>query len=290
MSTDNSVVITTNMISVSGAARLTRSEDYRDVVLDVATDGDTIDVIDGRLHVNPNVGVPDTIRFTFSDLKRSLKQVAGIYFVQYVFRFRTLRMFELLEQTPEGPIVVVPPKVMRSIDGNYTEIIWEFTLAEDAMNYEFKHKQWYILFGKTGDIILPDDPDTPDTPIEPEEPVISDVVYYGYILDGVTYRVSDITDDMILNSADTKKESIKTIDKVIFNVPTGSVFYIAVPTGYTAMKDDGVGNKIVFDENIGVAGTGANGRGISITKASYKLYGEFSLIDCEVTLYVIKDA
>lgn len=289
MSKDNSVIITTNMISVAGAARITRSDDYRDVVLDIATDGDTINVVDNRLHVNPEVGMPDTIKFKYSDLKRSLKQVAGIQFVRYVYRFKTLRMFELLEQTDEGPIVVPPPKVMRSIDGNYTEIIWEFTLAEDTSNNAFRHKQWYILFGKTGDVVLPDDPDVPDVPDEPEPPVVNDIIYYGIINDGATYMVGMITADMILGSDSTKTMPITAIEPIAINAVTGCVYYVAVPNGYHALKDDGVGGQVPFDENLGVDGTGANGLSITLNNASYKMYGEFSLIDSANTIYVIKD-
>lgn len=288
MSTDNSILITTNMISVDGAARLRRSDDYRDVVLDVATDGDTIKVVNNRLQVNSEVGLYDTISFGYKDLERYERQDNGIPYIRYKFRFNTLRMFELLEQTPEGPIVVQPQKVMRSIDGNYTEIFWDFSVQEDRHNRKFRETKWYILFGKTGEVQLPDNPDNPPTPPdEPDEPVVSNIVYYGYILDGVTYRVSDVTADMIL--ANSRTTTVATTDGIALSVLTGSVYYIAVPVGHSAFKDDGTGNQIPFDENMGIEGTGANGIELTINKASYKLYGEFSMIDCNNTLYVVKD-
>ena len=48
----------------------------------------------------------------------------------------------------------------------------------------------------------------------------------------------------------------------------------------------GVGGKVPFDEDIGAAGTGANGIDITLNGTAYKAYGEFSLIDAETTIYI----
>lgn len=291
MATDNSILLTANMLSVSGAARLKRRDNTRDVVLDVATDGDTIDVLNGRLHVNPNSMLPETISFTYADLKRTVRQVAGKTFVRYTYRFDTLRMFELLEQTADGPIVVKPPKVMRSIDGNYTEIIWDFTEEEDKHNGLFRKTQWYILFGRNGNVIIPPgpaDPDVPDIPDNPDNPPdtpVGTTVYYGCVNDGVTYRVSDITNDTIIASSNFK---VGDDNDITMSVTTGSVYFVALPVGYYALKDDGVGGQVIFDENLGIDGTGANGVARDINGAAYRLYGEFSLIDCVNTLYILE--
>ena len=290
MATDNSILLTANMLSVEGAARLKRKDNTRDVVLDVATDGDTIDVLNGRLHVNPNSMLPETLSFTYADLKRTTRTLAGVTFVRYTYRFDTLRMFELLEQTVDGPIVVSPQKVMRSIDGNYTELIWDFTETEDRHNAAFRKTQWYVLFGRNGNIVIPphpgepDNPDKPDEP-KPEEPVVATTVYYGCINDGVTYRVSDITNEAIVASSNFKVGDDKDIT---MNVTAGSVYFVALPIGYYALKDDGVGGQVIFDENLGIDGTGANGVARDINGAAYRLYGEFSLIDCVNTLYILE--
>lgn len=285
MATDKSILLTGSMISVEGAARLKRNDDTRDVVLDVATDGNTINVINGRLYANPNSMLPETLSFTYSDLKRTTRQLAGVNFVRYTYRFDTLRMFELLEQTIDGPIVIAPQKVMRSIDGDYTEIIWEFTEEEDRQNTAFRKTQWYVLFGRNGTAVTPPpvEPDEPDNP--PDEPVVGTTVYYGCVNDGVTYRVSDLTEDVITS---LQHFELGTVDSVTVTATTGGVYFIAVPEGYYALKDDGVGGQIVFDENLGIDGTGANGLSKVINGASYKLYGEFSLIDCLNTLYIIE--
>ena len=69
--------------------------------------------------------------------------------------------------------------------------------------------------------------------------------------------------------------------------PSG-VLFVLVPadSGLVVKKDDGVGGQVPFDEDIGAAGTGANGINLTFNGTAYKAYGEFSLIDADTVIYI----
>ena len=121
---------------------------------------------------------------------------------------------------------------------------------------------------------------------EPPTPETGGKMYYGCINDGETYKVSQITADML--TADTVTEA--DADALTATVPQtmGGVLFVLVPatSGLIVKKDDGVGNKVTFDENIGASGTGANGVTITLNGTDYKAYGEFSLIDADTIIYI----
>lgn len=290
MAKDNSVVITTNMISVAGAARLRRSDDYRDVVLDVATDGYTIDIVDDRLCVNPEALLPDTLSFSYNDLVRRVKVVNGVSIIQYIYSFNSLRMFEVLLNTSDGPVVTTPTKVIRDIEKDRTSVVWEFD-SSDA-DTAFKNAQWYILFGRnaTG---IPDIPEQSSSSSSSSSATAGGTVYYGYISDGVTYRVCDITETMIKAYNTVNTTDVTNTDALRVNAPEGSLVFIAVPSdGYYGVKDDGVNpdNKIPFDENLGMDATGANGLPITIDGIKYEIAGEYCLVSGIRSMYIMPDS
>ena len=59
---------------------------------------------------------------------------------------------------------------------------------------------------------------------------------------------------------------------------------VLVPTAknYTVTKDNGIGGKVIFDEET----AGANGIELSVNTVSYKLYGEMLLSQAEIFVYV----
>lgn len=111
-------------------------------------------------------------------------------------------------------------------------------------------------------------------------------IYYGCINDGTTYKVSQITADML--EGDTVTEADAGAITATLAQTMGGVLFVLVPadSGLVVKKDDGVGGKVPFDEDIGAAGTGANGIDITLNATAYKAYGEFSLIDAETTIYI----
>lgn len=111
-------------------------------------------------------------------------------------------------------------------------------------------------------------------------------MYYGCINDGTTYKVSQITADML--TADTVTEADARALTATVSQTMGGVLFVLIPAdaGLTARKDDGVGNKVPFDEDIGATGTGANGIDLTLNGTAYKAYGEFSLIDADTIIYI----
>ena len=117
-------------------------------------------------------------------------------------------------------------------------------------------------------------------------PEIPKKIYYGCINDGTTYKVSQITAEML--EGDTVTEADAGAITATLAQTMGGVLFVLVPadSGLAVKKDDGVGGKVPFDEDIGAAGTGANGIDITLNGTAYKAYGEFSLIDAETTIYI----
>ena len=111
-------------------------------------------------------------------------------------------------------------------------------------------------------------------------------MYYGCINDGTTYKVSQITADML--TADTVTEADARVLTATVSQTMGGVLFVLIPAdaGLTARKDDGIGNKVTFDEDIGATGTGANGIDLTLNGTAYKAYGEFSLIDADTIIYI----
>ena len=114
-------------------------------------------------------------------------------------------------------------------------------------------------------------------------------MYYGYVNDGETYKVSQITADML--TADTVTEADAGAMQVNVTAPAGAVLFVLIPadSGLTVMQDDGVGGKVPFNEDNGAAGTGANGVTITLNGTDYKAYGEFSLIDADTIIYITNE-
>ena len=102
---------------------------------------------------------------------------------------------------------------------------------------------------------------------------------------------SQITEAMINKGvADGKltKEAPKTMGKTSMGefAETADFDYIivAVPASknYTVTKDNGIGGKVIFDEDT----AGANGIDITINSLPYKLYGEMLLTQGKMYIYV----
>ena len=121
-----------------------------------------------------------------------------------------------------------------------------------------------------------------------ETPVADETVYayYGYVNDGTTYAVSQVTAAM---AAELTKTAISSIANpvTISSVPAGAVLFVAVPSGYYAKKDDGLGGEVAFEANNGTSGTGANGSStLTIDGVSYNTYGEFRLATGDALIYI----
>ena len=131
-----------------------------------------------------------------------------------------------------------------------------------------------------------------DEPIIPEEPIEEDLyMYYGRLsideVGGAIIPYSDITSDMIINGTNIKKEEASVLDKTSMGLASdtsiGDYVVIAVPSGYTVTKDNGIGGKVVFNE-VDIAG--ANGIPIIIDDVEYMLYGETLGFQSEIFIYV----
>ena len=119
-----------------------------------------------------------------------------------------------------------------------------------------------------------------------DTPSATAYAYYGYVNDGTTYAVSQVTAAMAANMTKVAISSI-TNPVTISNIPAGAVLFVAVPSGYVAKKDDGLGGEVAFAVNNGTTGTGANGAStITIDNVTYYTYGEFRLATGDALIYI----
>lgn len=129
-------------------------------------------------------------------------------------------------------------------------------------------------------------------PEEPEEVPVGNEMWYGYIpydeqLGAIEY--SDIFYELIKENDNMNCVEVKTMDKTSLGVvPMGALIVIAVPEkcenfdNLVAMKDNGFGGKVPFDEEI----LGVNGMVVDFNGVNYKLYGEMLLTDAEIFFYI----
>ena len=127
------------------------------------------------------------------------------------------------------------------------------------------------------------------TPQQPQQ----EYMYYGR-LSAVELNVppiiqySQITADKILNGKNITKVAPSTIGKTSMGLASttveGDYVVVAVPKskGYTVTKDNGIGGKMIFDEET----AGANGIDIKINGIDYTLWGEILLTQGELFIYI----
>ena len=76
----------------------------------------------------------------------------------------------------------------------------------------------------------------------------------------------------------------KTSLGLVNDTAEGDYLIVAVPSNknYTVKKDNGIGGKVIFDEDT----AGANGVDITINSVPCKLYGEMLIAQAEIFIYV----
>ena len=120
-------------------------------------------------------------------------------------------------------------------------------------------------------------------------------MYYGRLsfqdVGGRIIPYSQITEAMIkkgVTDGKLTKTTPKTMGKTSMGTyaqtAEGDYIVVLVPTAknYTVTKDNGIGGKMIFDEET----AGANGIELSVNTVSYKLYGEMLLSQGEYFIYV----
>ena len=124
--------------------------------------------------------------------------------------------------------------------------------------------------------------------IAKEHPHQEHPIYYGYIPQSVygnTVNFKDITIEMIKHEESVMQTSKEMLEKASMgNVPEACFMIVAIPkeSGFVAMKDNGFGGLIPFDESI----LGVNGIEVKYDDVDYVIYGEFSLVSGERFIYV----
>ena len=124
---------------------------------------------------------------------------------------------------------------------------------------------------------------------EPVNPDPNGKMYYGYVNDGKTWHITDITAPML--TAETMTETnAAAVNKAVISAPAGSLTVVLIPADakLTAKKDDGFGGMAGFDEDNGETGTGGNGVSLTLDGKEYRAYGEFNLIDGETFIYIME--
>ena len=115
-------------------------------------------------------------------------------------------------------------------------------------------------------------------------------MWYGRLklseVDGSLIQYSSITADMIKNSSNLIKKSPSTLGKTSLGLEssteTGDYIVVVVPPEYTVKKDNGFGDKTIFNEDI----AGSNGINITIDGNLYKVFGEILLAPAEIFIYI----
>lgn len=123
-----------------------------------------------------------------------------------------------------------------------------------------------------------------------EVPTVKKSMWYGRLkineVGGAVIPYSSITADMIKNSNNLTKQSPSTLGKTSLGLEssteTGDYIVVVVPTEYTVKKDNGFGDKVIFNED----DAGANGINITIDGNKYKLFGEILLAPAEIFIYI----
>ena len=117
-------------------------------------------------------------------------------------------------------------------------------------------------------------------------------IYYGYIPvevhNGLCASFNEITPELI-NNEDNVFEIVepKALDKIsLGSVPENALIIVLVPKAaeLKVFKDNGMGTKVNFDESI----AGANGIFFEMDEIEYELYGEWSTVDGERLIHIIK--
>lgn len=115
-------------------------------------------------------------------------------------------------------------------------------------------------------------------------------MWYGRLkineVGGAVIPYSSITADMIKNSNNLTKQSPSTLGKTSLGLEssteTGDYIVVVVPPEYTVKKDNGFGDKVIFNED----DAGTNGINITIDGNEYKLFGEILLAPAEIFIYI----
>lgn len=113
-------------------------------------------------------------------------------------------------------------------------------------------------------------------------------IYYGYIPQSVYENVidfKDITIEMIKHEESSINETKEVVDKTSLGiVPEACFMIVAIPkeSNLIAMKDNGFGGLIPFDESV----LGVNGIEVKYDDVDYLVFGEFSLVSGERFIYI----
>jgi hypothetical protein len=117
-------------------------------------------------------------------------------------------------------------------------------------------------------------------------------IYYGYIPvevhGGLFTTFAEITPELIKDERNVFEiVEPKVLDKVSVGiVPENALIIVLVPEAgeFKVFKDNGMGAKVAFDESI----AGSNGRYFEMDEIAYTLYGEWSTLDGERLVHIIK--
>lgn len=117
------------------------------------------------------------------------------------------------------------------------------------------------------------------------------MMYFGHIASTVSvYKVAEITAGM-LTASTVSEAPAGVLDKTsLGDSRAGDMDFVLLPesAGLKALKFDGIGGWLTFEENNGAVGTGANGSKTTLNGESYLVYGEFRLTAGETFIKVEK--
>lgn len=139
-------------------------------------------------------------------------------------------------------------------------------------------------------IVRVNKPEIPDEPIVPDEPETSKLdntkIYYGVINNPSFMRYTDLTEDDVVQAianGTIKTANLGILEEIIPHY-VNSCILVMVPSGiYKAYKDNGAGSKVMWQELNTGTNFYVNGE---VKLGDFYLYGEFSIIDSNLKVYV----
>lgn len=120
-------------------------------------------------------------------------------------------------------------------------------------------------------------------------------IYYGRLsiseVGGSVIQYNSITDTMIKSGTNITRITSQTLNRKSVGKQSttskGDYIIVAVPNneGYIVKKDNGLGDKVMFDEDV----AGANGVILNINENEYAIYGEILISPAEIFIYIDKN-
>lgn len=186
---------------------------------------------------------------------------------------------EMGPEGPQGPVGEQGPQGEKGEDGT-------FDSAAEFLELLTSNKTIIGAINELFELLKNGMPEQPDVP---EESELANI-YYGFFphtVDESIVNYDMITFEHMLHEDAVFNTAEGILDKTsIGEVPVGGWMFVAIKKdlGLKAMKDNGIGGLVEFEEST----AGANGIEKEYEGETYLVFGEFAIIDGERFIYIVE--